>query len=189
MSVIRRSALVVSLLLVAAGLVACGSSRPYGADPPTSGRFFSQTGAEMARPPLTHCPKDVPPELPRSSPGAKGAVVEGKPSAAVVCRWAVEEDGKFTRTEATVRGRSLARVVAVLNSLPPGLDGEFECESGINLWYRIGFRYADGSGTVVEANYGACGAVVTHGRFWSIGGRVRDSLDRAIGPDALLDGA
>jgi hypothetical protein len=181
MFVIRRSALVVSLLLIAAGLVACGSSRPYGADPPTSGRFFSQTGAEMARPPLTHCPKDVPPELPRRSPGAKGDVVEGKPSAAVVCRWSVQKGGKFTRTEAMVRGRALAPVIAALNSLPPGQNGEFECESGINLWYRIGFRSTNGSGTVVEVNHGACGAVVTQGHFWGIDGKVSESLDRAIG--------
>ncbi len=136
----------------------------------------------MARPPLTHCPKDVPPELPGGhSPGARGGVVERKPSAAVICRWGVEKGGKFTRTEAMVRGRALARVVAVLNSLPPGQTGEFECESGINLWYRIGFRYADGSGTVVEANYGGCGAVVTQGRYWGIGGKLRASLDRAAG--------
>jgi hypothetical protein len=186
MSVDRKFVVVASLLLVFAGLVGCGSSSSgssgaAGADSSAPGGFFSQIGTETARPPLTHCPKDVPPELAGRSPGAKGAVVEGRPSAALVCRWSVEKGGKFARTEAMVRGRALAPVVAALNSLPPGQVGEFECESGINLWYRIGFRFADGSGTVVEANYGGCGAVVTQGQFWDMDGKIRESLDRAIG--------
>lgn len=122
------------------------------------------------------------PELSGDTPGNKGTVVGQAPSSAVVCQWRVEGNGRFVAAETVVPGRELTGLVAALNSLPPGLTGEFECESGINLWYLIGFRYPDGSGTEVEVDYSACGAVSTSQHFWGINDELAESLD------ALIDG-
>ena len=103
-------------------------------------------------------------------------------SSAVLCRWRVEKDGSVVSAERLVDRRALAPLEAALNSLPPGATGEFECESGLNLWYLVGFRFADGSGTEVEIDYGACGAVRTTRHYWGINGELGERLD------VLIDG-
>jgi hypothetical protein len=120
------------------------------------------------------------PELSGDTPGNKGKVVGQAPSSAVVCRWRVEGNGRFVAAESVVPGRKLTGLVAALNSLPPGRTGDFECESGINLWYLIGFRFGDGSGTEVEADYSACGAVRTKQHYWGINGEIRERLDALL---------
>lgn len=88
----------------------------------------------------------------------------------------VEANGRFVAAESVVPGRKLTGLVDALDSLPPGRTGDFECESGINLWYLIGFRFNGGSGTKVEVDYGACGAVRTKQHYWGIDGEIRERL-------------
>jgi hypothetical protein len=92
----------------------------------------------------------------------------------------VEKDGAFVKAERSVHGRAPAALAAALNSLPPGQTGEFECESGLNLWYLIGFRFPDGSGTEVEVDYSACGSVETKRHYWGIDGEIAERLDALI---------
>jgi hypothetical protein len=178
MRMLRMSALAASILLLCAGLAACGSgssrsSVSHGSVPAgTSSRF-------TAEPSLAHCPKEMP-EFSGGPPGGEGKVVGQAPLSAVVCRWRVEANGRFVAAESVVLGRKLTGLVDALNSLPPGLTGDIECESGINLWYLIGFRFGAGSGTEVEADYTACGAVRTKQRYWGIDGEVRERLDALL---------
>jgi hypothetical protein len=175
------SALVASILLLCAGLAACGSGSSDSSGSPVPAGASSRAVAKPAEPTLAHCPKETP-ELPGDTPGGEGKVVGQAPSSAVVCRWRIEENGRFVAAESVVPGRELVGLVAVLNSLPPGQTGDIECESGINLRYLIGFRFGDGSGTEVEADYAACGAVRTKQHYWGIDGEIRERLD------ALLSG-
>jgi hypothetical protein len=152
------------------GVAACGSG---------SQASGSAAMSEPSEPSLSACPKDVP-ELAGGSSGAKGGVVTRAPESAVLCRWRVEKNGRLARAERVVHGRALAPLKAAFNSLPPGQEGEFECESGLNLWYLIGFRFADGSGNKVEVDYSACGAVRTGRRFWGIDRELGELLDGLI---------
>jgi hypothetical protein len=177
MRMIRRAALIVSMLLLGAGLAACGS----GSSDATATGDSARPAVAPPEPALKRCPRQSP-ELSGETPGTRGRVVRRTPSSAVVCRWRTDEDGELVEAEGVVSGRRLDPLVRALNSLPPGRLGDFECESGLNLSYLIGFRFGDGSGTEVEADYSACGAVRTRGHFWGIDGKVRERLEALLTP-------
>jgi hypothetical protein len=165
--------LLVSLCLLV--VAACGA----GSAGSNSTEDSNQPAPEPPEPSLSHCPKEMP-ELSGGSPGAKGDVVIKAASSAVLCRWRVEKDGSFVGAERLVHRRALAPLSAALNFLRPGEAGEFECESGINLWYLIGFHFPDDSGTEVEVDYSACGAVRTRRHFWGVDDGLAERLDALI---------
>jgi hypothetical protein len=161
MLVIRRSAVVAALLLVAVGLVACGSG--------SSG------------PELTHCPKH-PPGVAGGSAGTPGETVETQPKSALICRWRDAGSG-LKRDEVTVV-RGLLGLVATLNNLPPPLEGEFACPSiDGSLKYLVALHYRDSSEAEVEVDASGCGAVSTEDHSYALG----PNLERRL--SALLDGA
>jgi hypothetical protein len=162
-------------------VAACGASSVDSNSAASLDQSAAEPPVEPPEPSLSHCPQEAP-ELAGSSPGTEGDVVTKPASSALLCRWRVEKDGTFVSAEALVHGHALAPLVAALNSLPPGETGEFECESGLNLWYLVGFRFVDRSGTEVEIDYGACGAVLTRRHYWGIDGELAERLD------VLIDG-
>jgi hypothetical protein len=157
---IRASAVLVVLLLVAAGPAACGSG--------------------SSAPELTHCPNQ-PPGLAGGSPGTPGEAVETQPKSALICRWR-ETGGDLERDEATVI-RGLSGLVATLNNLPPPLEGEFACPSiDGSLKYLVALHYRDSAEAEVEVDAGGCGAVSTEDHSYGLG----PDLERRL--DALLAG-
>lgn len=162
MGIGRKLLVVASLLLLAAGMAACGSG--------------------SSEPELTRCPNH-PPGLAGGSAGTPGETVEPQPQSALICRWRSDGSGP-TEIAETVIGPGLAGLVATLNHLPPPWEGEFACPSiDGSLKYLVALRYRDSAEAKVEVDAGGCGAVSTEDHSYAVGANLENRLD------ALLDGA
>jgi hypothetical protein len=160
MPVVRKTLIAVSVLLLGAGIVACG-----GSDSPAAS--------------LNHCPKH-PPGLAGGSAGTEGETVETQPKSALICRWRGSiYNRRIERDEMTI-GPGLAGLVATLNSLPPPQEGEFACESNRPLRYLVILHYRESVDAELEADFETCPYALTEDHSWGTG-RLEHRLD------ALLD--
>lgn len=158
--------LLLSLPLVVAAVAGCGAGSLVSHDPPES--------------PLTHCPTWPPGVSGGDSPGAEGETVTDEPVSALVCRWRGNERNQTERHESVVRGRALTDLVAALNSLPPGEEGEFACPSGTPLDYLVGLLFSDTAGLLVEAEFHSCDTARTKDHWWGASEELRGALDAAL---------
>jgi len=112
-------------------------------------------------PPPAECPASVVPATARPSQTRDGALVTGRPSRALLCRYAATGATRpLTGTDEVDAGR-VSAVVAALNALPawePASGEDGGCLLGEQAWYEIVVGYPDRPPAVLDVSPD-CGVV------------------------------
>jgi hypothetical protein len=137
-------------------------------------------GSDGSGPALAHCPKFEPKIPGGDSPGTEGETVKDEPESALICRWRGNDHNQIERGERVVRGSGLKPLVEALNSLAPGVDGDYACPSGPPLEYLVDLRYADGGGIEVDVEYDACGSASTEDGWWWASGELEKVMNALL---------